>query len=348
MAALAERAVLHIGTQKTGTSALQTWLARNRPLIAGAGMLYPLSCKWLHDDSHNGLAAAMLRDQRLAEGGHTARLLSELADEIDSQPGLNLILSSEMLEKAPRFAPDALMKLLDVLRGRFRFIEVVYCLRPPSELVDSIFRQWVQDHGTRFAGDPLALAEAELPQLDFSAIARAWLETGRIARIRGFWYEGHAPDAHLRRSLRLLGLRTAQEWRAQAHADWQNPSLDGRLLQIKHALNPHLADPVIHEAFLAALRRVAERQPAWCARTTIFDPESLAAFNAKCSGRDMSYAIQMSNGGEAYRARLGDAQVPSRFLPIEPDMALRLLGDLAQEGEPAPLHCFEQSAPPPC
>ena len=341
MAVLADRAVIHIGTQKTGTSSLQSWLASHRPLLASAGFFYPHSCKWSDDHSHNSLPAAMLKDESLQGGGEYVCLLDELLAEIDSQPRMNMILSSEMLEKAPRFAPRHVVKLLESLRARFRHIEVVYCLRTPSILADSIFRQWVQSYETRFAGDPLAMAEREIPNLNFTAIAQTWLDTGCISQIRGFWYEGHAPGAHLLRALRLLGLGLDVDLERVGHAEWENRSLDGRLLQIKHALNRNLSDKTAHDAFLAALRLVAKRHPSWSTRTTIFDSTSLAAFEAKCARHVFEQNIQMSDGGEAYRPKATDSVVPDLFVPLDIPGAMALLRRLADQGEPAPLQCLD-------
>lgn len=113
----AERLILHIGTPKTGSTAIQSLCAANRGALRAEGALYPLS---LGRTAHQPFAAAMGRlfardGLRAAQGVSGPRgvlrlrrdLAAALTREIDETRPRTLIISSENLFTDVRAVPDA-------------------------------------------------------------------------------------------------------------------------------------------------------------------------------------------------------------------------------------------------
>lgn len=91
---------IHIGTPKTGTTALQNFLCRNRETLLSQGFLYPLSGRRIHPISghysHHNLAWALSQAKAYnPEFGNWEDLLKE----IKSAPLENIVISSEQFCK---------------------------------------------------------------------------------------------------------------------------------------------------------------------------------------------------------------------------------------------------------
>ncbi|MDX8481262.1 hypothetical protein RFN28_22775 [Mesorhizobium sp. VK24D] len=168
--------ILHIGVHKTGTSALQAFLARNAALLLEHGVFYkPTTAEW---PNHNPLAAAFMPGS--IDHGPT-RLAMTLAEA----EGKTLLISSEMLGE-----PGVDLDLfLSCLEGHD--VRVIAYVRHPSDIVVSAFNEVVRHydmHWTRplneqpFAYDP--------SQLD---VLRRWLKVPNLTLApydRAQWVEG--------------------------------------------------------------------------------------------------------------------------------------------------------------
>src|SRR6516225_2292246 len=86
----AKRAVLHIGTPKTGTSSFQGLIAQNLAHFRAQGLFYPLTGRvgWAH---HN-LAWELTHDRRYTT---RAGSLAQLAQELERNQPSSVLLSSE-------------------------------------------------------------------------------------------------------------------------------------------------------------------------------------------------------------------------------------------------------------
>ena len=104
---------LHTGAGKTGTSAIQVALARLRPQLAAAGILYPAGFKGSGDkaeqaavSSGNAFVLGGLVNANKRRPGHdTAAVMAWLADCVRAAAGRDLLFSSEAMQ-SPR-APEA-------------------------------------------------------------------------------------------------------------------------------------------------------------------------------------------------------------------------------------------------
>lgn len=174
---------LHIGTGKTGTSSLQSFLDRNRERLADAGFLYPRSIGrtrhaqfglWLRPDEELGRA---IRDRR--PGTRAFDDLSQMRREVPrrlleecDRTGLpNLLISDEGLFGSSVTALERLRQFTDEHTSGVR---VVCYLRRQDELLVSHYQQVVKVNATRTLA--ARVAERDLSgTYDYHARLRDWL-----------------------------------------------------------------------------------------------------------------------------------------------------------------------------
>ncbi|TPI71979.1 hypothetical protein [Mesorhizobium sp. B2-8-9] len=167
--------ILHIGVHKTGTSALQAFLARNASLLLEHGVFYkPTIPDW---PNHNPLVAAFMPGSIDHGPSRLATMLAEAA-------GKTLLISSEMLCQ-PEVDLD---QFLSGLKGHD--VRVIAYLRHPGDIVISAFNEVVRHYDTHwtrplneqpFAYDPSQLDVLKrwlkIPQLVLAPYDRAqWVE----------------------------------------------------------------------------------------------------------------------------------------------------------------------------
>lgn len=167
------RAIVHIGTPRTGTTTLQHILTRLRPALAGAGVLYPSlipPSATVPHLSHQYLVEAL--DGRRPRRDRAA-LLADLAAQARATPCDAVLLSYEGLCQAPPAlrVPQALAALF--ADAGFA-MEAVMTVKPQAEYLNSLYT-W----RTQF------LREGRT----FPAFARAWMGSPRLdlARMAAPW-----------------------------------------------------------------------------------------------------------------------------------------------------------------
>lgn len=145
------RIILHVGTHKTATTAIQRGLARNRGGLARMGVIVP---RFGPNPGHHLLAGEWVCLPQLPRSTQTdtarARAWDRLARRAAS--GATVLLSSEMFSAVHSGAVD-----WHALRARlaaFDRVEVVVVLRNPQELVQSL---WLQVARTRRPPEPARL-----------------------------------------------------------------------------------------------------------------------------------------------------------------------------------------------
>ena len=119
----AMRVFLHAGFGKTGSSAIQVALARHRPALAAAGLLYPDGATASDAEasaggisSGNAVRLAWLLNLRLSPDGFSeAEGWAWLEACIKAARGRDLLFSSEIMQGA---RPERLQALADFLRAR--------------------------------------------------------------------------------------------------------------------------------------------------------------------------------------------------------------------------------------
>lgn len=147
------RAVLHIGTEKTGTTSIQRSLAENRQALATQGVYVPFSGTISDGDaSHVGFTAAALREGPAAEGllgllhtrprlcgkAYADDLIARVGDELrslDRAPEM-LLLSNEHVHSR-LFEASEVSALHGILAALAEEIHVLLYIRPQHDIAQS-------------------------------------------------------------------------------------------------------------------------------------------------------------------------------------------------------------------
>ncbi len=132
--------LLHIGTHKTGTSSLQTMVARNPEHFSAQGLYYPAAGRF--EDGHHNLAWELTGDDRFRQeaGG-----LTDLCDELDRERPRVALVSSEDFE-CLYGRTNRLTALRQAIEDRGYGVYVVVTLREPAEYILSLYAE-LRSHG---------------------------------------------------------------------------------------------------------------------------------------------------------------------------------------------------------
>lgn len=142
------RLILHIGQYKTGSTSLQRSLSLARPVLRGAGVLYPET--GLQADAHAGIAAALRRAARSGGQWDAGPLMAE----VDGAGCETVILSCEGFSgtSVDRMQPEVVSAMLRQLGAAFagRDIRVIWYWRRQDAAVESRIVQTIKGKGARF------------------------------------------------------------------------------------------------------------------------------------------------------------------------------------------------------
>ena len=167
------RAIVHIGTPRTGTTSLQHVLTRLRPALAGAGVLYP-------DLTPSSAAVPHLSHQYLGEAldGRRSRrdraeLLQDLAAQLRATSCDTVILSYEGLCQAPP-ALGIPRRLAALFAAEGFQMEAVMTVKPQAAYLNSLYTWRTQflREGRTFPA--FAAAWLGSPRLDLDRMAAPW------------------------------------------------------------------------------------------------------------------------------------------------------------------------------
>lgn len=173
--------VLHIGSDKTGTTSIQQLLRRNRGLLADRGILYPRSPGRVR---HAALGLYARPDDVLVEtrdylrgdlpepAVFRRRLRRRLAREVTESGTSKVVLSDEALY---RMAPDSITRLGGLLAEIGTRVRLVVYLRRQDDHLVSRYQQAIK------VGEVLPLDAWALRDFsnlyDFAGMLRKWQET---------------------------------------------------------------------------------------------------------------------------------------------------------------------------
>lgn len=131
---------LHIGSHKTGTTAIQSVASRNPALLRQQGLLYPSYdlIGGTREQSHLRTVDRLLRGPEADSPNQPARLLAQ-ARQVAEDAGLNILLSAESLFRLPAARVEDLGRTLRDAFAGAAFV-VVCSLRPRAEFAESIYR----------------------------------------------------------------------------------------------------------------------------------------------------------------------------------------------------------------
>lgn len=235
------RLVLHVGTHKTGTSALQAALDGARaPLLHDHGVLYADTGRppWPDLPKHCSVYQAAAHGDTAAQARERELLLSEF----EASRATTLLLSEEGLSEPD----DKVLRFFEPLAARFD-IEVLCFLRRQDLFVEALFNQFVRESARRESRPILTFARAPATRarLDYHALLSRWATLG--ARVQALDFDGPA--------VRGPGLMAAFESALGLSAiglpdQRANPSPDMRLALLLNRMNrlrvPYELTPLLH------------------------------------------------------------------------------------------------------
>lgn len=189
--------ILHIGTEKTGTSSVQRFLSANREALAQRGILYPTSPGLqVHEKLAAYAAADEKRDDlRIANNigdlsdliEFRARFESELDAELDRRQNARrvntVIFSSEHCHSRLETL-DEIVTLKQLLDARFDKITILVYFRRQDRMAVSLYSTQVKYGGVRQSVFPSINGEAIPYYFDFYRIASNWRNAYSHSSIR--------------------------------------------------------------------------------------------------------------------------------------------------------------------
>ncbi len=150
--------IIHVGSPKTGTTAIQGFLKINRELLAERGLNYISAGRT--NISHNSIVKPLL-------AGKGDRVISAIRDELEAETNKIHVLSSELL-----FHPGAASLLASGLEPAGHDVRIVAFLRRPDKYAEAMYKQKVKNG--RIAPDPAGFLDAFMPRLNFTPTLSAY------------------------------------------------------------------------------------------------------------------------------------------------------------------------------
>lgn len=151
--------IMHIGSPKTGTTAIQGFLKANTKVLAQNGVNFIRAGRT--NIAHNSLVGPLRR-------GKATETLGAIRDEIHAAPNSLHILSSEMF-----FSAKVAEKLGRGLpRGIWENCKVICYLRRPDKYAEAMYKQKVKNG--QIDPDPMAFLQGFVDKLNYSATLDAF------------------------------------------------------------------------------------------------------------------------------------------------------------------------------
>ena len=142
---------IHIGSGKTGTTSIQKFLAANRERLLDQNFCYPG-----YDDNHHQLVTIFEKDDRIlprilaSQNAQKIRLNSQIHRDIIikeiERSNKNFIISSEYFQHITN--NKNVKKIFHFFRKFFQKIEIIYYVREPIGLYQSIAQQYIKAAST--------------------------------------------------------------------------------------------------------------------------------------------------------------------------------------------------------
>lgn len=257
---------LHVGPDKTGTSAIQRVLSS----LDSSAIHYPVTGRW-SDGAHHLLVFALggIRLHGKTDIPTFAAVAEDLRSELSASHG-DVVISSEAFD--PHSLADFLDRFAPLIRRRFERTVVLFVLREPVTRAASAYNQAVKDPVRRERREPDAFLLTDGPR---------FVEHGAIEGFRAVGGEirviGYDPAANfLTRFLREIGRHDLEI----ASPPWANRSMGGAALLaclIRNRLVPDLDGRI---GFFEALRKDKPLR-IWGPNAFPFSQEAVGRFRSQ-------------------------------------------------------------------
>jgi len=245
---------LHIGTSKTGTSALQFFLYENREQLRASGFLYPANqVLSLKDPKHQSFFNSI----RSGRKDRFDALLQALGSELNHHLH-TVILSSEGFYNHMHELTDQSWSLIRELAAAYSMQIIVY-LRPQYEFIESQYRQYMQnprginaEYGSGITIQELMERPRIMQNLDYYGSLMKWASVVGEDRIIVRRYTKNVVDDFLS----VLNLKIKQHEPRQR----RNVSLSREMAELLRCINTSFDDQT-RERLIAAMEEHLARHP---------------------------------------------------------------------------------------
>ena len=256
------RIVVHIGTEKTGSTSIQAFCRQNWRALLRRGLLYPARPG---PDWHSSLIVASRaprprpkarrgRDivDEPARAAYAARVQAMLGREIARHRPAQVLLSNEVL--APRLADAASLRRLQALLAPLADeVRILVYLRRQEDFLASLYSTAIKTGATPTLGEVIATCD-----LDYDAMLARWAQLFGREALMVRRYGGPGFDI-LADFAETVGLGPVGDLPRPTR---MNPSLDGATLELLRRMNPHLgADRARRRRLVRLLERVSDGAP---------------------------------------------------------------------------------------
>ena len=198
--------VIHAGCYKTATSTIQSIAQKNRDrLLESFGVLYPRTGARANQGipdpdciAHHLLFHAV---RNAVEGGVSDGFLanrSKLAAEVAKSRARRLFVSTELLSFASEAIKDRFLAYFDAISDD---VSVVYCVRRPDEMIDSMNNQMLRAGRGKTRSRDL---------VDYHADVAQWSTRLGADRVKVLYFSKDGYDAYLRRIFAHAGVDLTQ------------------------------------------------------------------------------------------------------------------------------------------
>ncbi|WP_410218278.1 hypothetical protein [Paracoccus sp. (in: a-proteobacteria)] len=231
---------LHIGTEKTGTTSLQKWMAANRAELLKQGVFYPKSLGSSRHIKASVFASDFVNGDKIAyriRGIEDEEALVSFRNRLRQQFHAEVadarangyhhcFISDEGLQAVLR-NQDELLRLKSSLLSVFDDIQIIICLRPQidyglslastfSRLGFTINRKWLSN------------VSPEFPRFNYNALVHAWEEIFGADAVKLVSYKNNPRSIPLFKQ--ILGL--SNEGASWTEVERENSFVDWRYIRL--------------------------------------------------------------------------------------------------------------------
>lgn len=302
--------IVHIGTHKTGSTALQEFFSRNRARLLQHGVLYP--DLELADHAHHHVAW-----KTRSEGAKwLADYLATVGKKAEEFGAQRVLLSSEEFE----FIRDKQL-LAPLLEHE---VTVLAFLRRQDRYLESEYNQHVKMPDTRFSGDiyRFYFTHEFGTRFNYRHLLDTWNQATRAAQIKVVNYDRTArlgSEALFRRAVEAIELTWSDAWE-HASPESENASLPTLAALYVAAANRRDLDRNAHLRLLS----VCKREFAGAPRGVLLTHKDRRTMWGRFAGSN-AY-VSATYGLEPFEEPSSDAQAPViDFTNVDPAVLERLV-----------------------
>jgi hypothetical protein len=282
------RLVLHIGTEKTGTTSIQHFMSNNRQALLAHGVLYPHigQRKDAHFDLVNSLHPLDNNGKYmefLAPVSDTSLYLwDKLAECIKAHPDKTIVISAEHFSS--RLRAKALAFMRDFFKQHDIEPEIIIYLRPQADYIESSYSTEIKAGSPKVFPKVMEQYQSQPLRYDYKKLVDLWSGFFGKKALKLIPYEKSSIGDDIRLSfLAVLGVTETSSLdfsQQKLNEKWSNPMLE--FARIANARMKHIVGQERHDFMTFAQQLIeSELQPQRARLMTQAQNDEVVAFYAE-------------------------------------------------------------------